>query len=123
MLSSRKQKKWPKDFFISEIDEGFWVMEKMMSIRNGKTVEEAFSVAFPSIKFGKTLEWKDWKFYYDQTPNGLTMHIKSQASLFPLIVVSSTWDCLPPSGSHAGSGWEANTAVLSSALEVAENFM
>jgi hypothetical protein len=40
-------------------------MEKMMSIRNGKTLEEAFSVAFPSIKFGKTSEWKYQKIWME----------------------------------------------------------
>ena len=65
MLSLKKQKKWPKDFFVSEIDEGFWAMEEMMTVRNGKTLEEAFSVAFPSIKFGKTSEWKYRKIWME----------------------------------------------------------
>ena len=65
MLSSKKQQKWPKDFFVSEIDEGFQAMEEMMTVRNGKTLEEAFSVAFPSIKFGKTSEWKYRKIWMD----------------------------------------------------------
>ena len=65
MLCSRKQKKWPKDFFVSEIDEGFQAMEKMMTVRNGKTLEEAFSVAFPGIKFGKTSEWKYRKIWME----------------------------------------------------------
>ena len=65
MLSSKKQKKWPKDFFVSEIDEGFRAMEEMMTVRNGKTLEEAFSVAFPGIKFGKTSEWKYRKIWME----------------------------------------------------------
>jgi len=36
-----------------------------MSIRNGKKLEEGFSVAFLGIKFGKTSEWKYQKIWME----------------------------------------------------------
>ena len=49
----KKTEEVAQRLFVSEIDEGFQAMEKMMTVRNGKTLEEAFAVAFPVSNLGR----------------------------------------------------------------------